>query len=220
MNSFPSTTPKGGAVIWLVLLTGLAARFWVATCGHNFDFDSYRIVADLMAQGKNVYASTDRYCYGPGWFTVIHLLDALAGHRADIFRWLLIGFLSAADVAIALMLWRQFGLLAAAFFFLNPVSIIITGYHNQFDNVAICLGLLAVIRFGDDFEKPLSGRKWSALLLLGLSLTTKHVFFMFPFWLAVKQRGLLQKCLIVAVPTVIFLASFLPYWSVGHAGII
>ena len=118
------------------------------------------------------------------------------------------------------MLWRKFGLMAAAVFFLNPVAIIITGFHNQFDNVAVGLGLLAVLRFGDDFEKPLDGRKFSALALLGLSLMTKHVFFMFPFWLAVKQRGLWAKGFIIAIPTAIFLAGFLPYWPLGHDGII
>jgi hypothetical protein len=213
---------SGPAGLWLalVLVAGLAARLGVSAWGHNFDFDSYRLVADLMAQGKNVYAGTARYNYGPVWFNMIHWLDVAARHDAEIFRWLLVSLLSAADVGIFWLLWRQCGRLAATLFFLNPVSILITGYHNQFDNVAILIGLCAVQKFGDDFEKPLGRRKMLALGLLGLSLMTKHVFFAFPFWLAVKQRGLLQKFLIIVIPSAIFLAGFAPYWPSGSAGIL
>jgi hypothetical protein len=205
--------------LWLVLAAGLGARFWCATLGHNYDLDSYRIVADLMAAGKNVYAGTDRYNYGPVWFNVIHLLDWLAGHDAKIFRWLLVGVLSAADAGIFFVLRQKFGVRAAVFFFLNPVSIIITGYHNQFDNVAVLLGLAAVLVYGDDHDAPLNRRKWQGLFLLSLSLMTKHVFFLFPLWLAVKQRGFWQKVLVVIVPAAIFLAGFIPYWPAGHQGI-
>ena len=213
---------NGSTGLWLamVLGLGLAARFGISLWGHNFDFDSYRIVADLMAEGKNVYANTARYNYGPVWFNVIHWLDVAAQHDGVVFRWLLITLLSVADVGIFWLLWRQCGRLAATLFFLNPVSILITGYHNQFDNVAIFIGLCAVLKFGDDFEKPLDRRKILALGILGLSLMTKHVFFVFPFWLAVKQRGWLPKILIIAIPSTLFLAGFAPYWPAGAAGII
>ena len=207
---------------WLiaVLAAGLAARLWISTRGHNFDFDSWRITAELMAQGKDVYTGTWRYNYGPVWFDILYSLYTLAGHDLVIFHQLLVDLLSAADIGIFFVLWRKFGRLPATVFFLNPVSVMITGYHLQFDNLAILIGMWAVVEFGDDFEKPLDRRKYSGLVLLGLSLMTKHVLFVFPFWLAVKQRGLSQKFLIMAIPTAIFLVGFVPYWSVGHAGII
>ncbi|HEV2694869.1 MAG TPA: hypothetical protein VG347_18385 [Verrucomicrobiae bacterium] len=198
----------------------MAGRFWFGSLRHGFDYDSWRIVTDLCEQGKNVYASTIRYNYGPVWFNILHLLDLLSGHNPAVFRQLLIGFLSAADLGIAFLLWRRFGPLAGALFFLNPVSMMASSIFNQFDNVAILLGLWAVVVFGDEFEKPLDRRKYAALAILGLSLMTKHVLFVFPFWLAVKQRGLVAKFLIMAIPTVIFLASFAPYWPAGHAGIV
>jgi len=220
MNTQQNNHWVTGAWLAIVLGAGLAARFWISTFGHNFDLESYRLVVGIVEQGKNVYANTDRYNYGPVWFNVLHVLDLLAAHNPAVFRWLLIGFLSAADVGISYVLWRRFGRLAATLFFLNPISIIITGFHNQFDNVAILTGLSAVLLFGDDFEKPVDRRKFCGLLVLGLSLMTKHVLFAFPLWLAVKQRGLLQKMVILAVPTAVFLAGFLPYWAGGHAGIV
>jgi len=58
----------------------------------------------------------------------------------------------------------------------------------------------------------------SALLVLGLSLATKHVLFAFPFWLAVKQKGLGQKVIVVLVPVLVFLSGFAPYWHEGSQG--
>ena len=202
--------------ILLVLAAGLTSRFTVGLLGHNFDFDSYRIVAELMVQGKNVYANTTRYNYGPVMFNLTHWLDWMAGHQEWIFRLLLVSVLSAADLGIFFLLRKKFSLRSAVFYFLNPVSIIITGYHNQFDNLAIIIGFWSVLCLQDKFDQPIDRRKVFALLILGFSLSTKHVLFAFPFWLAVKQRGLLQKAFMIVIPVTVFFASFLPYWSQGR----
>jgi hypothetical protein len=212
--------PLSGWLFPVVMFAGITARMLVAALGHNFDMDSWRIVAGIMDHGGNVYASTDRYNYGPVWFNVLHALNLLAGRNPVVFRCLVVFILSLADVGIFFILWRKFGKLAATLFFLNPVSIMITGFHNQFDNLAILLGLCSVLLFGDEFEKPPGRRQFWGLLVLGISLMTKHLLFAFPLWLAVKQRGLLQKFSILAVPIAVFFAGFLPYWSAGHAGII
>jgi hypothetical protein len=209
-----------GVFLLLVLAGGVAARFWVGRFGVNFDFDSYRIVVDLVQHGQNVYAGTTRYNYGPIWFNVLNLLDWLAGHEVHRFRLVLTGFLTLADIGIFWVLWGRYGQWPAAIFFLNPISIIVTGMYNQFDNLAVFIGLLAVLRFGDDFDRPLNSRKLSALVWLGVSLMTKHVLFLFPFWLAVKQRGIFQKLLVMAVPVACFLMGFAPYWANGSAGIL
>jgi uncharacterized protein Usg len=212
-----------GSNWWLlpgVLILGLAARFFLVTFGHNYDLDSYTIVAEIVDRGGNVYAATPRYNYAPIWFNILHGLNQLASHDQNIFHYLVTGFLSLADVGIFYFLWRAFGKMAACFFFLNPISIIITGYHCQFDNLAILLGLLGVRVMGEDFDRPMNKRKLTGLLILGLSLTAKHLLFAFPFWLAIKQKGFWQKCIIVVVPTACFLFSFIPYWHEGKSGII
>src|SRR5579859_6127536 len=176
--------------VWVgvVLLVGLAARGFFATLGHNYDFESCRVIAGLMEEGKNVYANTDRYNYGPVLFNLLYVLDVVAGRNPEVFRGLLVALLSLADAGIAWILWRKYGLRAGVLFFLNPVSIMITGYHNQFDNVAVLLGLCSVILYGEDFAKRPGGRQYGALGILGLSLMTKHLLFVFPLWLAVKQK--------------------------------
>jgi hypothetical protein len=207
-------------LFFVILAAGIAARLFVATLGHDYDFDSWVMIAQVPMD-KNVYAiTTYRYCFAPAWYWILHTLYFLAGHNPAAFRYFVAGFLSLADAGIFYILWRKFGQLAGCFFFLNPISIIISGYQNNFDNIAIFVGLLATFLIKDQFEKPLGRQAILGLVLLGISLVLKHVFFAFPFWLAVKQRGLAQKLIIILIPVSIFLMSFVPYWPGGKHEII
>jgi hypothetical protein len=211
---------KPNGLFFAVLVAGIAARLLVATCGHDFDMDTWQLVANIADRGDNVYASTDRYNFAPGWFHVLHSLNLLAGHNPTAFRYLVAGFLSLGDAGIFFILWRRFGKAAGCWFFLNPISVIITGYQCNFDNLAILLGLVAALLMGDEFDQPINRRKFWGLFVLGLSLVIKHVFFAFPFWLAVKQKGMLQKLVVILIPVSIFASSFVPYWHAGSQGII
>jgi hypothetical protein len=206
-------------LFFVVLAAGIAARLFVATLGHDYDFDSWVINAKLPMWG-NVYAATYRYNFAPAWYLILHVLYILSGHNPAAFRYFVPGFLSLADAGIFYILWRKFGKLAGCWFFLNPISIIISGYQNNFDNIAIFAGLLAAFLIRDEFEKPLSRQTILGLVLLGISLVLKHVFFAFPFWLAVKQRGFGQKLLVILIPVGIFFLSFVPYWPGGKDEII
>jgi hypothetical protein len=211
---------KPNWLFFAVIVVGIAARLLVATRGHDPDMDSWQTVAKLVEQGKNVYASTNVYNFAPGWLLILHVLDLLAGHNPVVFRYFVAGFLSLGDVGIFVILWHRFGKLASCWFLLNPISVIISGYQNNFDNLAILLGLVAVLLMGDDFERSVNRRKLLGLFILGLSLVVKHVFFAFPFWLAVKQKGLWQKLLVVLMPVSVFAVSFVPYWLGGSQGIV
>ncbi len=204
----------------IVILIGLGGRLLILGRGHNYDFDSFMIVAKIVDDGNNVYANTPRYNYGPVWFNVLHLLFRLAAKDELIFRYLLVAFLSSVDLLIFIVLKNKLNRKVACLFFLNPISIIITGYHNQFDNLALLIGMFSILVIGEEFDQPITGRKYLGLLILGLSMTTKHIFFLFPFWLALKQKGFSRKLITVLVPVSVFLFSFVPYWREGYLGII
>jgi uncharacterized protein Usg len=211
---------KSRWVLLFVVLAGLAARMAAASLGYNFDMQSWIVVADVTSHGGNVYAETGRYNYGPVWFLVIHALDLLSGHRPEVLHYWVAAVLTMVDLGIFLFLLRRAGRLPAVLFFLNPISILITGYGCQFENLAILLGLWSVQLLGDDFDHPMNRRKLAGLLVLGVSLMTKHIFFAFPLWLAIKQKGFWQKIIILAVPPAFFLLSFAPYWPAGRQGIL
>jgi hypothetical protein len=203
-----------------VILFGLGIRFLVVSRGHNYDFDSFIIVAQYVDRGINVYASTTRYNYGPIWFHILYIMFQIASKNVVIFRYILVAFLSLIDLSIFAILYRKLSRTVAILFFLNPISIIITGYQNQFDNLALLIGMLSVLIIGDNYENPITKRKILGLFILGLSITTKHLLFAFPFWLAIKQKGIFQKILTILIPVLVFIISFVPYWHDGHAGII
>lgn len=206
-----------------VLFVGIVARFLIALRGHNFDYESYTLVTRLMDEGANVYARTGRYNYGPIWFYVLHLFNQIAAlvpaYQAVLFRSLLIGLLTLADVGIFWFLRGRFGLGTATLFFLNPMTMIMTGYHNQFDNIALLLGVVAVSLLGNSWQQSWGRRQWWGILVLSLSLITKHILFAFPFWLAVKQAGIWRKLTLLVVPVTLFLVSFVPYWADGQENI-
>ncbi len=71
---------NNSTIFCLALLAGITLRFVIMTLGHNFDFDSYCIVGELAASGKNIYANTGRYNYGPVWFTLLGIFWKIASH--------------------------------------------------------------------------------------------------------------------------------------------
>jgi hypothetical protein len=119
-----------------------------------------------------------------------------------------------------LILTKKYGKKVGLLFFLNPISILITGYHGQFDNIAILLAMVGIWIFGEKIEKKVTGKKILGLITLGLSLMTKHIFFIFPLWLAIKQKGWKMKLLCLLVPLGVFAISFLPFISTGFDGIV
>jgi hypothetical protein len=206
--------------ILFIVLLGFGLRLLAATRGHNYDFDSYLIVARIVESGANVYATTARYNYGPIWFNVLHFLFQFSSNNESVFRYAVAAFLSVVDISIFIILNKKYNNIVAYLFLLNPISIIITGYHNQFDNLALLLGMVAVNLIGDNFEKHNDSKKFLGLFVLGISIITKHILFLFPVWLAIKQKGRWHKIFIILCPTLMFALSFTPYWQDGKQGII
>lgn len=219
--------PRRLTLGWVVLVAviGVVARLATATQGHNYDIDSYWIVANHVDAGENVYASTHRYNYGPAWFLILGVVKDVADQFPDpfvAFRYLVPTLLSAVDLGIAFMLERRFGPLTAILFVLNPVVILITGYHSQFDNLAVAVGLAAMLMLerGDGPEAR-SARWWVAgVAMLGLSLVVKHLLLVLCLWLAMRQRSLVRTAMVAIVPPAILVASFLPFVAEGGSGIV
>lgn len=203
----------------LVSIIGIALRILLPSHGFNFDVVSYRIVADIVSAGGNVYSETSRYNYGPMWFNILHFLDMLpsfSSNSIDDLHLKVAILLTIVDYMIFIFLYKQYTLKIASLFFLNPISIIITGYHSQFDNFAILIGLLSVALYSH------GGKSMRMLGLIGLgeSLSLKHILFAFPFWLALKEKKWSGKLLVLLVPYMVFIAGFVNYLPESLDGIL
>lgn len=208
-------------VLVLILLGIWARTVYFPRFGTNFDLQSWALVAEIVENGGNVYAETDRYNYGPVWSWVLHGFGSTAlyfQHPGRAFILFLALLLTLADLGIMAVLYRRFGAPAALLFFLHPVSMMVSGYKFQFDNLAIFIGLVALEAMDRRTEN--GWWWWVGLGLLGVSIATKHVLFAFPLWIAVKEEGWTRKISAVVIPVAIFFVSFVPYWTEGHAGIL
>ncbi len=209
-------------LFWSGILTGIVIRFVLMYWGHNFDFESYCIVGELAASGNNVYAFTSRYNYGPIWFILLGTFWKLAAGNILLFRIFIVSTLTLCDFLIAKLISQKAGNFWGLIFFLNPISLIITGYHNQFDNIAVLFGAYAV----SCLEKSADERDFKAAdiygtILLSFSLITKHILFAFPLWVLLNKKiDARKKFLYAFIPPLIFLISFIPYWAEGSQGIL
>jgi hypothetical protein len=193
-------------MLFLILFCFLL-RFYVSFLGFNFDYGSWKIVGEIMTLGKNVYEATERYSYGPFWAIILGIFRYLSLFFFNdwlIFRFLVILFLSLADLLIGYFLWRKISFLAFVWFLTNPISIYTTGFHNQFDNLAIALGLIGLLLI----EK--NRQKINGYLILGLSMVTKHIFLFLPLWLLIKARNKKER-LLSFIPWLVFIVSFFPF---------
>lgn len=198
----------------VVAISAVWLRFWAGSRGANFDMESWQIVARLYGEGgvNAVYAGTYRYTYGPVWAHVLGLLGLVVGYDNGL-RYALTGLLAIADLIIAGLLWRSQGFAAGAAYALCPVVILLSGYHRQHEPLAlaILLGGLALYSSGEvqrSWKKRAGG-----LVILGLSLSCKHIAFAFPLWLARRQRGV-WRLLCVVIPPAVFALMFIPHLAV------
>jgi hypothetical protein len=92
-----------GAIVFSIL-----AKIAVATLGHNFDVDSWRLTSDLLNQGKSVYANTYRFDYGPVWSLSLSGFGHLTTGSGERFHVCLAAFLATVDVLTAVIIARVY----------------------------------------------------------------------------------------------------------------
>jgi len=200
------------------LLSGVLARLWAQTGYRNPDFHAYLVVSQVVLDGENPY-ETGRYNYGPVWFLVMGMIRSVA-YGADHFRIALALLFAVVDVLIALVLWRKGYGLGAALFMLAPVGIAISGQHQQFDNMAVLLALIGGILAARSRSQEMRASDWLAIVFLGASLMTKHIFLLLPLWVAYQQRGTLKRFAYLVVPVAIFLLSLSPFMYVNMGAVL
>lgn len=197
---------------WIVLFGfGLLLRVLMAALGHNFDLESYEIVADIVLNGDSVYANTTRYNYGPIWAYILAFLKLLASigsYNQKLFHELIVICLFIAEVFLYRGIYKQTknNLLILLLLF-NPISIVIIGHHSQFDILAICLAYYAYLN--------IKNKKYNtAILLLGISYSIKHIMVFFPLMLLFNQEiSLKERVKLLTIPSLIFALSFMPFYN-------
>lgn len=209
-------------VVLASIFTGLFLRLYLAWASKgNYDMESFNIVSDLFLKGENVYAKTFRYNYTPIWFILLGLFKLITKSLALPFPFVVRGFLTFIDLASLCLLYKIARIKktaydkAAVLFFLNPISIILTGHHGQFENLTIFFILLGVYLYYKSKKIKLS---WLIFTLAGM---VKHsVFNQILVFLNHSLRNKKKIFFLFFTSIVIFLTSFAPFLKKAGRSII
>ena len=148
-------TPKRAIPLALILMIALLARLLPALLlpvGAGYDIDSYRLVTDALLGGREVYTSSvGRHPYLPFQMYIMGAMAYLS--QASGLPYVVAIKLPAifADVAITGLIYRfstqtrgaGWAAYPALLYALNPVSVLVTAYHGQFEAVTLFFLLLA-----------------------------------------------------------------------------
>lgn len=152
--------------LWFLVIVAFVLRVVVAflTSGADYDIASYHIQAQTVLNHQNVYAVTDRYPYPPLWIWFVALAQWTTAIKWISFGWLVKSPGILGDCLTVVLLRRYKSGAAALFYAVNPVSIIITAGHGQFDGLVLALVVAswALWRTQPNLQRP-----WAALALGG-----------------------------------------------------
>jgi hypothetical protein len=217
--------------LWLLGLTaaGLAARLFFAFHWYGsgdvltFDLVGARAQEDLL----HLYSTNIDYVYWPygpgylGWLVGAHeIADAagLAFHKTVQLLPI------AADLGVAALVYHYLGLRGArdsvrigafAVVMLGPAFVAISGYHGQFDAVAILPGVAALVVWE---RRPEGQRAIEAGLLLGLGGALKTVPLLLVLPLLFTTRSWRESAQLVAATATVALLICLPFYLAEPAG--
>ncbi len=194
----------GGLVL---LALGLRLALVGLTNGAAYDLTSYHIQAQSVFAHHNVYLLTDRYPYPPVWIWLV----SLAQWGAIVTGWPLAWFVKVpgilGDCLIVALLWRWAGGRAALFYACNPVSLLITGGHGQFDGLVMALVMAAWAWWSSRRRGVLA---WASLALGG-AIALKGYPCVFLPALVVRAASHRQRVMVVGLALLPLALSFIVY---------
>ena len=124
-----------------VVLIGVILRILIAQKGHSIDTEHWRFLADYKVFNGPLWEFGSN-AYGPIWVHVLYVLDKIyffSLNELESLKWKIVIFLTFIDFLIFFLLMKNYSLKIATLFFLNPISIFLTGFHNGFENFAILI---------------------------------------------------------------------------------
>ncbi|MDH4201679.1 MAG: hypothetical protein OEV87_02160 [Phycisphaerae bacterium] len=215
-------------ILALIILNGTLIRLFLAYyCFGNYDMHSYQLVSDIVSKGGNVYAETDRYNYSPVWFTLLGVFSKIHGHLSILpFHFIVKSLITGIDLltlTFLLLIARIEGaslIKISVFYYLNPISFLLTGYHGQFENLAVLMVVIGIFCYLKLKNNP-PGGKTLLWIFMTLGLIIKHnVFYELIIGLHAAFKRCSIKILLLSVSLILFLSLFIPYWETGKTGIL
>lgn len=204
-------TRRGAA--WTAIAAGTLIRLALAVSQPEIaDTPNFHKVAEALRDGHTLYVDTRGWFpYPPVWNRVEVAALFLTEKTATPFAfWIKVPSILGDAAIAALLLFLAppgRGALLAAAYALNPVPILITGAHGQFDALAIlgCLGALFLTQRGRG--PVLAGLALGA----GIALKSFPVLLLPVFWPCFDARGRWKFVSAALLPVGLFLLTYLVF---------
>ncbi len=202
-------------VLTFLALLGMYFRLNFANGPFNLDVKNFIDNIKIISDGKNIYTATVYYNYSPLFLSILVLTQALylVFNQLFSYAFLIRTILSVFDVLSMVLIYflvrdetssKIEGYIAAGLFILNPVSIILTGHHGQFENIAIYFLLLTL------YLKKRGARTAFVWLAIAVAFSIKHILLFHAFYLMIywyRKKGLILFALLL----LFFILTFVPY---------
>lgn len=143
----------GVAVPWMPVAAAFVARLAAILLSDRVVADVLRyrrVAAHVLDVSWNPYQAQHLYPYPPLWVWIEAACESLARHSGLSFAVLVKLPVLAAEVGIVVLLARWGAERGGAarwapwIYALHPVAVLVTGFHGQFDSIALLMVLLAV----------------------------------------------------------------------------
>lgn len=197
----------------VLVFVSLAVRIAAACLTYGTeDVDSWKIVSEVLAQGKNPYEHTHFLRWPPLWMGVIFGVQ----HLADSLNWSFTTLIKippvVADAAIAIVLYYYFksrqeihrARLSSILYAINPISILIVAVHGQFDSITVLFLLWSLYfmeRHTDESDV------YVAAILLGLAIFSKTwPLLLLPLFIS-RISGFRAKVVFLGIALIPFVVS-------------
>jgi hypothetical protein len=174
-----------------------------------------------------VYALTERYNYSPIWFTILGFLKYVQIQLPSLsFHFVIRTFLCLVDLVtlVFLLLIAHHKKISlpkiAMLFYLSPVSFLLTGYHGQFENLAILMIVIGLFIYLKLSQKPVWGTAILWIFATAGMVIKHNVFYELIICLNAAIKRYQIKFLLFLISVCFFMALFIPYWNSGKEGII
>lgn len=196
----------------VVLAVALAVRLLPIIVADRVTADVLRyhkVAAHVLDVSWNPYTTARLYPYPPVWVWAEAGSEWLSRRFGLSFAVLVKLPVLAADLGIVALLacrgrGRESGHLSAWLYALHPVSVLVTGFHGQFDAIALALVLLSLLALD-------RGRPDASALALAAAVATKSFpVLLLPLFLAVL-RAWRERTRFLALATVPVVLLLLPY---------
>ena len=209
--------------LFLVLFISSMVRLvpnFILRVGAEYDIDSYRLVAEKVTQGEDVYSSPETKLHHP-YLPLQMYWMAVSQNLARFFHLPYVQVVRlaaiAADTAIAGLLYISLfrtnrvrpAVYGGLFYALNPIPVFVSAYHGQFDAIPALCVLLSLWYYQN---KPFMAGSWLGLGILSKSwpvLTLPSLLF--------GVKGWRKRLVFLSMVALILLGGVILYTAIFRA---